>query len=205
MRGSTHSRTARTAWLWCAPSVGAGLTLVGPTVDVMWQATLFGTGAVAATLTARLPDADTPNSSIRYSIPAGKTVTKGIGSIFAGHRGGTHSLVMSLVVGFAAAALAGLIAAVFAPGAAGDFSVAAGAGAAVGMFAHIAGGDLWTNRGIMLFWPFWRKRVSIPLMKTSPPRGPMRPGEWLVNLFLIVTQVYLVLEIPGVAEILESL
>jgi membrane-bound metal-dependent hydrolase YbcI (DUF457 family) len=154
---------------------GVGLAAVGGTA-VNFPA---GTTAVlvgAAWLGSLLPDADRAGARLyRHTrIERRHVSARALGAlarlplrvlVVLPHRGPTHSLIGCAL----AAALAGLLVSMVAPGPA----IVAAAGVGVGSLAHVAG-DACTPGGVPLNWPLSRRRRWLLPARARIPTGSLR-------------------------------
>lgn len=201
MRNSTHSRTARTAWLCAAPfvpGIGAGIAIDTFSLPAV---SLFLVGGALASHLARWPDVDHPSSGPGRAMPGVSWVTR---NALGGHRGGTHSL-LSIGFGALVGAAAGILLTqpflTLYPGVMPVTTLAIAG--AIGWASHILLGDCWTEQGCALAWPISKRKVSFAPLRCSPPKpAPLNFGEFCINVFLVLTQVVAVCVIIGGMEIL---
>lgn len=67
-----------------------------------------------------------------------------------------------------------------------DWLTMAGISMAVGIVWHLIGGDLFTPEGVMLFYPFSKCRVKIPIVKTYAVE---RIYRWIVSAALLFLSI----------------
>ncbi|MCD0451043.1 metal-dependent hydrolase [Actinocorallia sp. API 0066] len=105
MMGRTHALSGAVAWLAVAP-VAQSRDLVGAWAVPMGPAEL-ATGVVVCAGAAMLPDVDHPRGTIANTFGVlTRWLCKAVGSVFGGHRNGTHSVLVAVGAGYGAQWLA---------------------------------------------------------------------------------------------------
>jgi len=107
MMGGHHAISGTAAWLALTSSASIGDWTLGAGVLALTGPEVLA-GAVVATGAALLPDIDHPSATIARSAGAASKLAASAVSSVAGHRGGTHTLLVVAVFTLLGALVAGL-------------------------------------------------------------------------------------------------